>query len=195
MNNKYKEDLIRSNILKHIDVTESEWDIFFGLVEFKTFKKGEYLLKYGEVCNFHGFINKGFLRTFFLDQKGNVVNLVFHTEDWWFGDIGSYVTLTPSKLNTIAMENTEAFILSSESLEILFEKIPKFERFFRILNQRTNAALMNRYIDDLTIPAKERYYKFMQARTNILNRVSLQHIASFLGMTKEYLSKIRSEKL
>jgi CRP-like cAMP-binding protein len=188
------ENCIKANILKHIKLTVSEWDIFFSLLDNKTYNKGETVLKFEEVCNFHGFIIHGFLRTYFLDKKGHEINLVFHTEDWWFADIASFVTKMPSKLNIVAMEDTVVFLISRENLEVLFEKIPKFERFFRILNQRTYAALMGRYIDELTISAKDRYFKFIEMRPTILNRVSLQHIASFLGITKEYLSKIRSEK-
>jgi CRP-like cAMP-binding protein len=188
------ENSIKANIVKHIKLNDSEWNIFFSLLDNKTYNKGEFVLKPGEVCNFHGFILSGFLRTYFLDKKEHEINLVFHTEDWWFADIASFVSEAPSKLNIVAMEDTVVFIISRENLEILFEKIPKFERFFRILNQRTFAALMGRYIDEIATPAKDRYFKFIEMRPTILNRVSLQHIASFLGITKEYLSKIRSDK-
>ena len=187
-------ELIKTNISKHIAVLDSEWDYFFSLVKEETIHKKEFIVKEGEVCHLHGFILNGLLRTYFIDEKGNEVNLVFHFEDWWFGDIGSYVRNEPSKLNTQAMESTKVLLIYREDLEKLFEKIPKFERFFRILNQRTFATLMERYIDDQTKSASERYKQLISKRPEILHRMPQHHIASYLGITKEFLSKIRSQK-
>ncbi|MBX7227869.1 MAG: Crp/Fnr family transcriptional regulator [Chitinophagales bacterium] len=187
-------ELIKTNISKHIAVTNAEWDYFFSLTEEKIIPKKEFIIKEGEVCNLHGFILDGFLRTYFVDDKGNEVNLTFHFEDWWFGDIGSFVRREPSKLNTQAMEDTRTLILYREGLEDLFERLPKFERFFRILNQRTFATLLERYIDDQTKSAAQRYKQLIARRPEILSKVPQHHIASYLGITKEFLSKIRSQK-
>lgn len=187
-------DILRKNISKHIDICDEEWLFLISLFEERLFLKNEFPIQEGEVCHFHGFVLSGILRTYFLDQKGNVVNLVFHSEDWWFADIASFVTVLPSKLNTIAMEDTLTLVINRVNLELLFEKLPKFERFFRILNQRAYATLTDRYIEELTMSAKDRYFKFVDKRANIYNRISQQHIASYLGITKEYLSKIRAQK-
>jgi CRP-like cAMP-binding protein len=118
---------------------------------------------------------------------------MFAIEDWWTGDLGSFVTQTEATLNVQCLEPSHLIQISYSSLEELYTAVPKFERFFRLIIQRAFAASEKRIIKNFSMSAKERYLQFRKQYPQIEQRVPLYMIASYLGITKEFLSKIRHQ--
>lgn len=166
-------------------------EVFNQLLVPKKVKKKQILLREGEVCDFEAYIVKGCVRTFYIDENGNEVILQFSIEDWWFGDIGSFHDRTPSLFYIEALEDTELLTLSPHRKEQLLEALPAFERVFRMMMQRRLSALERRLIRTIARTAEERYVEFIRLYPKIVQRVPQHYIASYLGMTPEFLSKVR----
>jgi CRP-like cAMP-binding protein len=126
-------ELILRNIAKHIQLDKTEIDFFVSLLHHKTLKRKEYLLKQRDICKTENFIIKGCLHTYTIDENGFEHILMFGAEDWWVGDLYSFLTQTPAAYFINALEDTEILQISKENLDRLYEKIPKFERFFRLI--------------------------------------------------------------
>ncbi len=184
-------ELIDKNISKHIDLAKEELDLFHSMLTVKKFKKKEFLLQQGEVCHFTGFITKGCIKNYVLDEKGNEFILYFAIEDWWVGDISSFFEQIPGTLFIQTVEDTELLMLDYRKSEQLFKEIPKFERHFRILIQRSLTTLQQRFYNTLAKPAEERYLEFLKKYPQVVQRVPQQLIASYIGVTPEFLSKVR----
>jgi len=184
-------ELIDKNISKHIDLTKDELDLFHSMLTVKKFKKKDFLLRSGEICNFVGFITKGCIKNYIIDEKGNEFIIYFAMEDWWVGDISSFYDQKPGTFFIETVEDTELLMLDFKNIERLFKEIPKFERHFRILTQRSLTTLQQRFYNTLAKPAEERYLEFLKKYPQIVQRVPQQLIASYIGVTPEFLSKVR----
>ncbi|WP_262245204.1 Crp/Fnr family transcriptional regulator [Parapedobacter soli] len=165
--------------------------VFNDLLKPQSIKKKQLLLREGEVCNFEAYIASGCLRTFYIDENGSEVILQFSIEDWWVSDIGSFHDRTPSSLYIEAIEDSELLMLSPTRKEELLTRLPQFERVFRLMVQRHVSALEHRLIRTIAKTAEERYVEFINRYPQIAMRVPQHYIASYLGMTPEFLSKIR----
>lgn len=165
--------------------------VFNDLLKPKTIKKKQLLLREGEVCNFEAYIISGCLRTFYIDENGSEVILQFSVEDWWVSDIGSFHDRTPSLLYIEAIEDSELLTLNPATKEELLTRLPQFERVFRLMIQRHLSALERRLIRTIAKTAEERYVEFIKQYPKIALRVPQHYIASYLGMTPEFLSKVR----
>jgi len=189
MNNKF--ELIRKNIEKHITLNDAEFKVFADFVGEKKIEKKHFLLQEGEVSNFTAFVNTGCLRTFIRDTEGNENVMQFAIEDYWAGDLYSYLTGDASTYNIEATIDTTVLVINKNDMEKVYEQIPKFERFFRILVQRSYVTLQQRFSLNQTSSAQEKYEKLLQKFNNIELRVSQKHIASYLGITAESLSRMK----
>lgn len=185
-------ELILKNISRFINLNEGEKNFFTSLLKVKKLRKRQFLLQEGEVGRYQYFIKKGCLRTYTIDDKGQEHIIQFAIEDWWTGDMYSFLTQTPAKLNIEAIEDSELFCIDNPSLEILYHKVPKFERFFRLLLQNAFIANQSRIIESMSLTADERYCKFIERYPAMERRLPLKHIASYLGITAESLSRIRN---
>lgn len=185
--------LILQNIGKHIQLSKTEEDYFVSLLQPRTLKRKEYLLKEGDVCKTENFITKGCLRTYTIDENGFEHTIMFATEDWWIGDLYGFWTQTPSSHFIEALENSELLQISKPNLDKLFETVPKFERFYRIVFQNALIAERQRINQNLSFTAEQRYQNFIEKYPNLENRISQKHIATFLGITPEFLSMIRNK--
>src|SRR5690606_23332446 len=165
--------------------------VFNSLLKPRTVKKKQLLLREGEVCDFEAYIVKGCLRTYYIDENGSEVILQFSVEDWWVSDIGSFHERKPSLLYIEAMEDSELLTLNPERKETLLRRVPEFERVFRLMIQRHLSALERRLIRTIAKTAEERYLEFLRQYPKIALRVPQHYIAAYLGMTPEFLSKIR----
>lgn len=183
---------ILQNVSKYITLSESEKQLFLSLLEVKTFPKKTILLHEGEVCQFEAYVNSGCLRTYYINENGFEVVLQFSIEDWWVSDIASFDSQKPSHLFIETLEDVEVLVLSHENKERLLHEIPTFERFFRILLRRNLAATQSRLIQTMAKPAQEKYLDFIKLYPTISQRVAQHYIASYLGISPEFLSKIRS---
>src|SRR5258706_3931039 len=139
-----KVDLILQNIARHIHLDKKETDYFISLLTEKIIKRKEFLLKEGETCGYESFINSGCLRTYSIDNKGVEHIVMFAVEDWWTGDLYSFLTRTPATFTIDALEDTEVLQVSKNNLEKLYHDVPKFERFFRIMLQNAFVAQQQR---------------------------------------------------
>lgn len=182
-----------ASVKEHISITEEEFNFCKTLFIPKKLRKRQYLLQEGDVSRYTSFVEKGMLRTFTVDDKGNEPILQFSMEGWWVTDLYSFLTDEPSRYNIEALEDCELLLITKPSWDILLEKVPSFERYFRILIQNNLIATQRRLISSLTETAEEQYTKLMAAFPTCLQRVPQHMIASFLGITPETLSRIRSQ--
>jgi len=185
-------DRLLKNISRFIILTPEEEQYFTSLLKLKKLKKKQYLLQEGEVSRYQYFVNKGCLRTYTIDEKGLEHIIQFAIEDWWTGDMYSFITQTPARYTIDTIEDSEILCLEKFAMEELYIKIPKFERFFRHLLQNAFVALQERIVANLSQPADERYCTFIEKYPLMEKRLPLKQIASYLGITPESLSRIRS---
>jgi CRP-like cAMP-binding protein len=180
-------------IARYVTLSPDEESLLLSKVNFRRYLKGQFLVQQGDVCRYESFVLSGCLKTFYIDNEGGEHIVMFAIEDWWTADLGSFITQTPADYNIQCIENSELIQFTYENLEELYLKIPKLERFFRIIIQKAFAASQKRIIRNLSLPAKERYLKFIAEYSQIEQRVPQYMIASYLGISKEFLSKIRNE--
>ncbi len=186
-------DLLISNISKHISLTAEETTFFISLLQSRSLKTGEFLLREGEVCKYETFVIQGCLRSYYQDENGFEHTMDFSIEDWWSEDLYSFLTQTPSRSNIIAGENTDVLQISKFNLEILYQKIPKFERFFRLCFQNAYISQRERINLILSAPAEERYLLFSKKYPYSQKRFSQKEIASYLGITPQFLSSLKKK--
>jgi CRP-like cAMP-binding protein len=184
-------DLIIKNVHKHIKLDEDEVNYFVSLLEPKTLERKKVYLKPGEVCKNSAFVIDGALKSFTVDKDGKEHILSFAITDWWIADMYSYISRKPAILNIEAIDDSSVLLLSFENQQLLYERIPKFERFFRILVENALVANQERLIDNLSSSAEDRYLRFIKKYPTIPSCVPQHSIASYLGITPEFLSKIR----
>lgn len=184
-------DLILKNVSRHIALNEKETDLFFSLLEQKTLARKKIYLKAGTVCKYSAFVLDGALKSFTVDKDGKEHILSLAIADWWIADMYSYISRQPAVLTIEAIADSEILMLSYENQQLLYEKVPKFERFFRILVENSLVANQERLIDNLSSSAEERYLRFIKKYPAIPACVPQHSIASYLGITPEFLSKIR----
>jgi len=184
---------ILQNVGKHIHLSETEADYFVSLLQRRTLKRKEFLLKEGDVCKTENFITKGCLRTYTIDENGVEHTIMFAMEDWWIGDLYGFWTQTPSTHFIEALEDSELLQISKPNLDKLLETVPKFERFYRIVFQNALIAERRRVNQNLSFTAEQRYLNFIEKYPELENRISLKLIATFLGITPEFLSMIRNK--
>jgi CRP-like cAMP-binding protein len=184
---------LSQNINEHISVTQEEFNFCKTLFLPKKLRKRQYLLQEGDVCKYVSFVEKGILRTYNIDEKGNEHILSFPMEGWWMADLYSFLTDEPSLYNIEALENCELLLLTNSSWNILLEKIPAFERYFRIIIQNNLIAMQRRLLGSMSETAEEKYTKLVKAFPTCIQRVPQHMIASYLGITRETLSRIRRQ--
>ncbi len=186
-------DLLLKNISRFIELTMEESQYFTSLLTLKKLRKRQFLIKEGEICRYQYFVNRGCLRTFYIDNKGLEHNVQFSIEDWWSGDMHSFITQKPGRFNIVAIEDSEVVCIDKQSQETLYVQVPKFEKFFRHLLQGAFITLQERVLASMSETAEERYIKFKNKYPEMDKRIPKNQVASFLGITPESLSRVRRE--
>lgn len=184
-------DLILQNIARHIQLDTAETDFFLSLLQTTTLKKKEFLLKQGDICRTENFILKGCLRTYSIDDNGFEHILMFGIEDWWVGDLYSFLTQQPTDYFIDALEDTVLLQIRKDQLDQLYTTVPKFERFFRILLQNAYIAQQRRINQNLSFTAEQRYHEFVRKYPHLEQRLSQKQVAAYLGITPVFLSILR----
>jgi CRP-like cAMP-binding protein len=184
---------INKNVSKYVNFTDEELDLFNSLLEYINVPKKTIMLREGEKCNFEAFVVKGCIRKYYIDTNGVEVVLQFAIEDSWVSDISfnEYET-KPSQVFIEALEDTELLMFNPASKEKLYLLAPRFERAFRILMQRNLDVIQNRLLHTISKTATEKYVEFLELYPKIPQRVAQHHIASYLGISAEFLSKVRT---
>ena len=186
-------DLLISSISKHISLTAEETEFFTSLLRSRSLANGEFLLREGDVCKYESFVVKGCVKTYYADENGLEHIIDFSIEEWWADDLYSFLTQTASKSNIKAIEDTDILQIGKTDLELLYKKTPKFERFFRILFQNAFIAQREQITQALSASAEERYLLFLKKKPYADKRFSQKDIASYLGVTPQFLSTLKKK--
>lgn len=185
------EFLLLNHFKKYIQLSKAEEDIVVSRITPRTFTRGAFLTKEGEVNRYTNFISSGSARVYYIDQVGQEHVIQLGITEWWIGDFSSFVTQTPGILYTEALEKTAVLSFSYDHLQELYKEVPSMERFFRLLTQKAYAAFHRRVLESLSMDAEQRYRAFREAYPAMDQQLSQKHIASYLGMSAEFLSKIK----
>jgi CRP-like cAMP-binding protein len=182
---------LRNHIKTYIPVSNIEFEAIYQSMKREVYKKRESLVRSGEVCEHFYFVLSGSLRTFTTDERGHehIFHLAF--EDWWASDLFSFITGDTAFFSIEALEDTEVLAIHRDDYEVLLSQYPKFERFFRLLMQNAYVASQKRTMDIMSLSAEKRYLQLTQKHPQLEMRVAQHHIASFLGITPEALSRIK----
>ena len=188
-------ELILKNIAQHVSLTQQEQELFLSKTEIHHYKAKTILLNSGAICKHSYFVNSGILRSFNIND--NIVEhvLTFACEGWWIGDMYSLLSQKPGNLFIEVLEDAEVLLLSKENQDILYREIPKLERFFRILTENSLVANQERLMDNLSLTAEERFEKFCKKYPTLIQKIAQKQIASYLGVTPEFFSKMKSKIL
>ncbi|ETZ19954.1 Crp/Fnr family transcriptional regulator [Pedobacter sp. V48] len=183
-----------AHIKRYIKLELNEEQLLCNSIELKILKKKEYLLEAGKLCKGDYFIIKGCLRQFYINKKLNEQIINFGLENWWIADQDSLLNKQPSTTNIQAIEPSELLFLSEKNKTVLFEKIPRLESYFRIMMQKAFVASQRRvgYIFNQT--EEERYRHFSSLFPDFMQRVPQYMLASYLGFTPQFLSRLRAKK-
>ncbi len=184
-------DQLNKSIHQHVSLTDDEWELCKNNFRPKRALKRQFLLQEGDVCRQLTFIEKGALYSYSVDSKGNQHVLRFAFDGWWIADLQSFFTGNPSTLNIEVLEDSELLVLDRKNHEKLLEEIPAYERYHRIIVENAYVALQQRVENALGRTAEEKYARLIEYNPKFMNRVPLNLVASYLGISPETLSRVR----
>ena len=184
---------ILENFAKYVKLNTYEQEALLEIVNEKRISKRELIQYPNTVCNFQTYVVEGALRSYYITPKGIEHTISFAVKDWFISDFNSYIHQTPASLYIEALENSTIQQLHFNDVEQLCIKHPKFERFFRMAAQKAFAFSQQRVLSNLEHTAEERYLKFKKQYPYIERRVPQYTLASYLGMSAEFLSKIKKK--
>lgn len=185
-------DRLREHIRKRIPLTDEELPFCTSLMVPKRIRKDTYFLQAGEHSKYLAFVTKGCLRSYTIDKKGEEHIVQFAVEEGWITDLYSFLTGKEAEYFIDALEDSDVLLIDAPSYEKLCETVPKFERYFRILLQNNYIATHRRIVASISLSAEEQYLQLLQESPALVQRVAQRHIASYLGITPEALSRIRN---
>jgi CRP-like cAMP-binding protein len=174
-----------------LSLNDSEIEELKSRLTEKKVKRRQFILQEGDVCRHYTFVAKGCFKMFKVDNKGQEHNLQFAIENEWIADIGSFHSEKPSELYIEALEPSTILQIAKPDLLSLYTHYQKFDRNFRVLIENEFINLQKRVLQNISSTAEERYLDFLKNHPNLFNRISNVQIASYIGVTPEFLSKIR----
>ena len=175
--------------------TQEDLHLMRSLAIIKKVRRKEFLLQEGEVCKYKMFVAKGLLRAYYLKNDGTEQIMRFSAENNWMTDHDSFKNQTPSKGNIEALENTEVILWTRESMAKLFASIPALKLYMERLIENTLMATHERVFRILSSTSEEKYEDFITSFPDVFRRVPLHMVASYLGVSRETLSRIRHARL
>lgn len=183
-----------NHIKRYIILTEEEEKALYGYLDYKKIKKKEMLLEAGKICKGNYFVIKGCLRQYYLNRKLNEQIIQFGIENWWIADHDSLLNNQPSVTNIQALEETELLLLPEKTRPEVFKQIPALESYFRIMMQKSFVASQRRIGYIFNLSDEERYRHFSGLFPEFMQRVPQYMLASYLGFTPQFLSRLRAKK-
>lgn len=184
-------DLLFEKIKEYVEINDEDIALLKTFFHSQEIPKGSYLHKEGAIVRTATFVQKGLFRTYILDEQGNEHILQFSLPGWWTGDLASFLTGNPTRFFVEALEDSEILQITKESWDALLKVSPFYMDYHRQLLERAMIATQNRLIESYSIDAKEKYLNLLKTFPDILQRVPQYMIASYLGMSRETLSRIR----
>jgi CRP-like cAMP-binding protein len=188
-------DILKAHILRFVRVDETELDKLLDFFQVIDIGKKKNLLIEGKVCGSNFFVAKGCLRMFFVNEKGVEQTIQFALENWWMADYTSFASHKPSDYYIQAVEQAELLALDYSAQEELLNQFPRMERYFRLMHQRAHAASQFRIRNLYELSSEERYHHFVARYPEFVQRIPQYLLASYLGLTPEYLSEIKAKRL
>ncbi|MCF6132777.1 Crp/Fnr family transcriptional regulator [Flavobacterium wongokense] len=188
-------ELFTESIRRHVGITDEEIDSVWSLGIERRVKKGQYIIHNGTVAKKTCFISSGTAVGYFIDTKGEEYLIQFGFDGWWISDISSFLKGTPALLNVQAIEDTLVYEFSSEAISEAFEKAPSFQSYFLAITQNAFASFQARTLNNLSMSAEERYVDFCNKYPQVSQKLSQKWIASYLGISPESLSRLKSKLL
>jgi len=187
-------DSIVTHLKKHINLSKEETDLLLSSIKVRELKKKDYLLEAGQVCHENYFVANGCLRMYLITNKGTEQVIQFAIEDWWLTDYVSFKGECPSGFYIQAVENALVLSFTKQVQNELFEKIPQLERYFRIVLEKAYSAQLTRIHYIFNLSGEEQYHMMNNRHPEFVQRVPQYMLASYLGITPEFLSKLRAKK-
>lgn len=178
---------------KFLPLNEEEKSFVEEVFKERNIKRRQFILQEGDICVFNSFVVEGCFKMYMVDDNGKEHNLQFAIENWWIGDVGSFHSEEPSKLYIEALENSTILQIKKEDQLKLFVDYPKFNRIFRVFTENALVGVQRRILQNISSTAEERYLDFVKRYPHFFNRISNVQIASYLGVTPEFLSTIRKK--
>lgn len=185
--------LLKNHFKNSVQLSEEELAVICSAFTSKKYQKKEFVFTQGSIVNQEFFVVSGCFRVFTLDKKGNESTLYFAAQDWWLMDIDSFMNNTPSNLNVQALEDSEVLFISKTDKLALYQTVPKVEKLFRVMFQKAIVAWQRRLIRNHCQTARERYMYFITTYPAIAAKLTDKQIASYLGITHEFLSRFKKE--
>ncbi|HEY6976015.1 MAG TPA: Crp/Fnr family transcriptional regulator [Chitinophagaceae bacterium] len=185
---------ILKNIARHITLNDEETEHFTSLLRYKEIPRKDFLLKERQSCKTISYVHSGALRAYYVDKEGKESTIMFAIHDWWITDMYCFIMEQPAMQNIIAIKDSCVLQLRKNDLEKLYLEVPKFERFFRIIMQNSYIREQLRVLQNLSLSAEERYNIFISKYPQLIPYISQKQIASYLGVTPEFLSTVRRNK-
>jgi len=188
------ETSLLKNVSKHIHLSDEEITVFKSLINIKKLAKKTLLLQAGQDCRYLNYVDTGALRSYFVDKDGKESTIMFAISDWWITDMYCYLNKKPAMTHIETIEESIVLQISRTNFDQLLETVPKFEKFFRILMQNAYTREQLRVMENLSSTAEERYQSFLVKYPQIAKQVTQKQIASYLGITPEFLSTLKKLK-
>jgi len=180
---------------KMLPLTDEEKHLIISKFQPRLYRKRQYVLQEGDVCNVFNFVVNGCLRMYKIDEAGTIHIIQFAIENWWISDMGSFYSIQPSEMNIEAVEDTTVLQIKHSDVLELYTNAPKFNQLFRVLVENNLIGMQKRLLQTISSDARVRYESFMKQYPTLANRIPNTYIASYLGITPEFLSKIRNERV
>ena len=186
-------DLLKSHVRRYIDIQDTDLEILCSFFKLSDLAKGEYLLRQGKICRIEGFVTEGLFQVYTTDEALNDHTLYFAAKDWWLMDIDSFMHQKPSELSIQAVEKSTVLLIGKSDKEYLYRQLPAVEKLFRLMSQKALVAWQRRLIQNHCLKASERYQILLESYPEIVMKISDRQIANYLGITHEFLSKIKKK--
>jgi len=186
-------ELLHEKMKEYVAIEDADLNLCSAHFQAGSYPKGSLLLREGEVCRFTYFVEKGSFRTYVIGEQGTEHILQFSLRGWWLGDLGSFHSEKPSRFMIEALEDSEVLQISKPSWDQLVEAVPALAKYHRKLIENSLIATQNRLIQSFSIDAKEKYRNLLQVFPDIFQIVPQYMIASYLGMSRETLSRVRNQ--
>ncbi|MGN6420930.1 MAG: Crp/Fnr family transcriptional regulator [Pseudobacter sp.] len=183
-------EILLKNITRRITLTSEEIEFFTSQLTTKKLKRRQYLVQEGEFNKYSAFVTSGCLRSYTVDKNGIEHVLQFAPQDWWITDMASFLHNLPGTLFIDAIFESELILIQRSGIEKLYQTIPAFERYFRILSENALVTYQRRLMDNLSLTARERYDHFCIRYPSLIETLPQKQIAAYIGVTPEFLSKM-----